>query len=50
MDDGNWHILRLDALRRFAALPAPSLEDLQPYVGLDPASDGPGDQLPLFEG
>ena len=50
MDDGNWHILRLDALRRFAALPAPSLEDLQPYVGLDPASDGPGDQLPLFQG
>ena len=50
MDDGNWHILRLDALRRFAALPAPSLEDLQPYLGLDPAADGPGDQLPLFEG
>jgi hypothetical protein len=50
MDEGNWHFLRLDALRRFAALPAPSLEDLQPYLGLDPASDGPGDQLPLFEG
>jgi hypothetical protein len=50
MDEGNWHILRLDALRRFAALPAPSLEDLQPYLGLDPASDGPGDQMPLFEG
>ncbi len=50
MDEGNWHILRLDALRRFAALPTPSLEDLQPYLGLDPAADGPGDQLPLFEG
>jgi len=50
MDEGNWHILRLDALRRFAALLAPSLEDLKPYLGLDPASDGPGDQLPLFEG
>ncbi len=50
MDEGNWHILRADALRRFAALPAPSLEDLQPYLGLDPAVDGPGDQLPLFEG
>jgi hypothetical protein len=50
MDEGNWHILRLDALRRFAALPAPSLEDLQPYLDLDPAVDGPGDQLPLFEG
>jgi hypothetical protein len=50
MHEGNWYILRLDALRRFAALPEPSLEDLQPYLGLDPAIDGPGDQLPLFEG
>jgi len=50
MDEGNWHILRLDALQRFATLPAPSLEDLQPYLGLDPAADRPGDQLPLFEG
>ena len=50
MDEGNWHILRLDALQRFAVLPAPSLEDLQPYLGLDPAADRPGDQLPLFEG
>ena len=50
LEEGNWHILRLDALRRFAALPTPSLEDLQPYLGLDPAADGPGDQLPLFEG
>jgi len=50
MDEGNWHILRLDALRRFAALPVPSLEGLQPYLGLDPSADGPGDQLPLFEG
>ena len=49
MDEGNWHLLRLDALRRFAALPTPSLEDLQPYLGLDPAADRPGDQLPLFE-
>ncbi len=50
MDEANWHILRLDSLRRFAALPALSLEDLQPYLGLDPAADSPGDQLPLFEG
>ena len=50
MEEGNWHILRLDALRRYAALPAPTLEDLQPYLGLDPAADRPGDQLPLFEG
>ena len=50
MDEGNWHILRLDALRRFAALPVPSLEGLQPDLGLDPSAAGPGAQLPLFEG
>ena len=50
MDEGNWHIVRLDSLQRFAALTAPSLEDLQPYLGLDPDADRPGDQLPLFDG
>ncbi len=48
METGNWHVLRTDALRRFAALPAPSLGDLQPYLGLDPVADRP-DQLALFE-
>ena len=48
MEAGNWHILRTDALRRFAALPAPSIGDLQPYLGLDPVADRP-DQLALFE-
>jgi hypothetical protein len=49
MDAGNWHVLRTDALRRFAALPSPSLDDLQPYLGLDPVADRP-DQLALFGG
>jgi hypothetical protein len=47
--DGNWHVLRTDALRRFAAREAPSLGQLEPYLGLDPPADRP-DQLPLFEG
>ena len=49
MEAGNWHVLRTDSLRRFAALPNPSLDDLQPYLGLDPVADRP-DQLALFGG
>ncbi|MDA8238621.1 MAG: hypothetical protein M0T75_12230 [Chloroflexi bacterium] len=49
LDAGGWHVLRSDALRRYAALPAPTLDDLEPYLGLDPVADRP-DQLALFEG
>jgi hypothetical protein len=45
--DGNWHVLRTDALRHFAALARPTLGDLEPYVGLDPAVSGT-EQLALF--
>ncbi len=48
LEAGNWHVLRTDALRRFAARPSPTLGDLEPYLGLDPVADHP-DQLPLFE-
>jgi hypothetical protein len=48
MEAGNWHVLRIDALRRFAARPSLALGDLEPYLGLDPVADHP-DQLPLFE-
>lgn len=48
MEAGNWHVLRMDALRRFAARPGPALGDLEPYLGLDPVADHP-DQLPLFK-
>ncbi len=48
LETGNWHVLRTDALRRFAALESPGLGELQPYLGLDPVVDRP-DQLPLFE-
>lgn len=46
---GNWHILRTDALRRFAALERPTLGGLEPYVGLDPVVAG-AQQLALFRG
>jgi len=48
MERGNWHVLRTDALRRFAARPEVALGDLEPYLGLDPVADRP-DQLPLFD-
>ena len=47
--DGNWHVLRTDALRRFAALERPTLGDLEPYVGLDPGISG-AEQLAMFRG
>jgi hypothetical protein len=48
METFNWHVLRTDALRRFAGRPEPALGELEPYLGLDPVVDRP-DQLPLFE-
>ena len=50
--DGNWHILKWNHLLSFAARkePEPSLADLEPYLGLDPAAETIGQQLPLFEG
>ena len=50
--DGNWHILKWNHLLSFAARtdPEPSLADLEPYLGLDPAAETVGEQLPLFGG
>jgi hypothetical protein len=48
MERGNWHVLRTDALRHFAARPEVALGDLEPYLGLAPVVDRP-DQLPLFD-
>ena len=48
-EDGNWHVLRSDALAKFAALPAPGLGDLEPFLGLEPKALAPGSQMPLFD-
>jgi hypothetical protein len=51
MDDGNWHILKSNHLRAFAARDPLILADLEPYVGLDPAIEHRGsEQMPLFGG
>ncbi|MFZ5854619.1 MAG: hypothetical protein ACOYXS_08990 [Chloroflexota bacterium] len=48
-EEANWHILKWNHLRTFAAREAPTLADLEPFLGLDPAADRTGEQLGLFE-
>ena len=47
-EQGNWHILKWDHLREFAASDRVSLEELEQYLGLDPAIEHGGEQMPLF--
>jgi hypothetical protein len=47
-EQGNWHILKWDHLREFAAGDRVSLEDLEQFLGLDPAIEHGGEQMPLF--
>jgi hypothetical protein len=44
----NWHVLKWNHLRTFASLEHPTLESLEPFVGLDPSVERAGEQLPLF--
>ena len=51
MDNGNWHIIKSNHLRAFAARESLTLADLEAYVGLDPAIEHRGgEQMPLFAG
>jgi hypothetical protein len=50
LEEGNWHVLKWNHLRAFAALEQPRLEDLEPYLGLDPVVDRGGEQMHLFGG
>jgi hypothetical protein len=47
---GNWHIIKADHLRAFLARDPLDLDDLEPYLGLEPLIDRSGEQLPLFGG
>jgi hypothetical protein len=47
--EGNWHLLKVNHLRTFAALQERTLEALEPFLGLDPLVERSGEQLPLFE-
>ena len=46
----NWHVLKSHHLRAFSELEEPTLEALEPYLGLDPIVERGGEQLPLFGG
>ena len=48
MEKGNWHIVKSNHLRRFLARDPLELGDLEPFLGLDPAVERAGEQMPLF--
>ncbi len=50
IEDRNWHFLKWNHLAEFAARPEATLDDLEPYLGLDAPADTVGEQLPLFGG
>ncbi|HET7028524.1 MAG TPA: hypothetical protein VFI28_12595 [Candidatus Limnocylindrales bacterium] len=48
LEGQNWHVLKWNHLRAFAALDEPSLDALEPFLGLDPPIERSARQLPLF--
>ena len=48
LETGNWHVLKSNQLRAFNELAEPRLEDLEPYLGLDPVAESDRHQIPLF--
>ena len=50
IEDRNWHFLKWNHLQDFAAREEATLDDLEPYLGLDAPADTVGEQLPLFGG
>jgi hypothetical protein len=49
-DRDNWHVLKWNHLRTFLGRDEPSLDSLEPYLGLDPVAERSGEQLDLFSG
>jgi hypothetical protein len=44
----NWHVIKWHHLRTFLGRDEPSLDALEPYLGLDPLVERSGEQLDLF--
>ena len=44
----NWHVLKWNHLRAFLARDEPTLDGLEPYLGLDPVVERSSEQLGLF--
>ncbi|TFG69101.1 MAG: hypothetical protein E4H24_01715 [Thermomicrobiales bacterium] len=49
IESGNWHIMRSDRLRAFLAREPLDLDDLEPYLGLDPEPEDHAEQIRMFE-
>ncbi len=49
IESGNWHFLKSNHLRAWAAREDSSVADLEPYLGLDPLVERTSEQMPLFE-
>jgi hypothetical protein len=45
-----WHVFKADHLRAWAGGHSPSLDELEPLLGLDPPIERNDNQLPLFSG
>jgi len=48
LEEGSWHLVKANHVRDWARLEAPTIADLESLLGLDPAAERAGDQLPLF--
>jgi hypothetical protein len=50
LDAGTWHIIKSNHLRTFLARDPLDLDDLEPYLGLDPSVERSAEQMALFGG
>ena len=48
LEEGGWHLLKASHLRTWASRERPTLDDLEPLLGLDPRVERTGEQLDLF--
>jgi hypothetical protein len=48
LEEGGWHVIKSTHLRTWAAHDEPTLDDLEPLLGLDPRVERTGEQLDLF--
>jgi hypothetical protein len=50
IEEQDWNIVKWDHLRSFLATERPDLDELEPFLGLDPVVERGGEQMPLFGG
>ena len=50
VEAGNWHMIKANHLRAWPRPRSCRLDDLEPYIGLDPLIERSGEQMPLFGG